>query len=261
LGTVSSAWDSNLLRPPGRPIGQPAVAVHDGRTELVVLSGRTVYYSYNHPTHPWGTWTSLGDGNVTAGVSTCLFDTDRLDVFARGPAPGHLVWHTVVSGTIPWGSWESNAGAPPGGLRGSPAALSRTLFKLDLVGQSDMDGRLYHTHYDPDVGWTPWLPLGTFADTIEITPSLSAVDPHRLDLWARGSDGRLFHTSFVGDVPPAAANLAWDTTTIVTSAGLLAPGLGLQVLPGLDQRLDVFVRSATEREIMHLFEAPVVNLK
>jgi hypothetical protein len=255
----SSIWDTSALKPPGKPVGQPAVAVHDGRRELVVLSDGAVYYSYNQPDHPWGTWTPLGDGNVTGGVSVCLFDIDRLDVFARGPGPDHLVWHSLVSGTQPWTFWESNAGAPPGGLRGPPVALSRRRFELDLVGQSDADGRLYHTHYDFDLNWTPWTALGDLSDTVEISPALSFADPDILDIWARGPDGQLLRTSFVGSTAPAAAKIKWDAA-MTTSTASLMPGSGFYVLPALDQRLNIFIRSAPTSQVVRLLEAPPPTL-
>jgi len=255
-GSAPSAWDSSVIKPPGKPAGPLAAAVHDGRRELVVISGSTVYYGYEEPNHPWGTWTSLGSGNVTAGVSLCLFDSNRLDVFARGPGPDHLVWHSLVNGTAPWTYWESNAGGPPGGLRGAPAALSRRQLEVDLVGQSDADGRLYHTHYDFDRNWTPWTALGDLTDTVDLSPALSSVDPEGLDIWARGPDGQLLHTSFVGTMAPAAGDVKWESV-MVTPSGALTPGYGLSVLPGLDQRLNIFVRSASTNEIIRLIETPL----
>lgn len=255
-GVVVSAWDSLPGAPPAQPIGQPAAAVHNGRTELIVLAGKTIYYSYNEPGHPWGFWIPVGDGNLTAGVSACAFLNDRLDVFGRGPAPDYLLWHSEVNVTAPSGVWDSNAGGPPGGLRGAPTALSRLPGSFDVVGQSDADGRLYHCHYDGITYFSSWTALGELSDTITVQASLSSVDADRLDIWARGSDGRLRHTSFAGDVPPSGSTLTWTTPLIDSPDLVLPPALGLQVIPALDRQLNLFARSAAGSDIVRVFVPP-----
>jgi hypothetical protein len=141
----------------------------------------------------------------------------RLDIFASDQN-GNM-HHKFFNGT--WGpgginnNWE-NIGGGLGGVRleGPPAAVSWGAGRLDLFA-AGADGRMYHKFFNgtwgpgginnnwEDVGGGPGVPLEGF-------PAAVSWGPGRLDIFALGHDGRMYHKFFDGTWGPGGINNNWE---------------------------------------------------
>jgi hypothetical protein len=129
-------------------------------------------------------------------------------VFARG-ADGALVHRWFDSG-IGWSAWESLGGALAPGSRPIVSSPEAGHLEVSVVGT---DNHLHHLRYRSELGWQPggtddahelrwyqnalgWLPWAPLPDAATSDPAVAVWDTGRLDMFARGADGRLMHRSY-----------------------------------------------------------------
>ena len=220
--------------------GQPAMAASaDGRLELFLVGSDVQLWHIwqTAPGNGWSDWTShgrpLGLGFAgTAGLAIASGGTGserRLELFAIAN-DGSLwqIWQTAPNNG--WANWSSHS-APPGvQLVGGPAVAASAGGRLELFAVGS-DGALWHIWQTaPGDGWTnTWTSHGNPAG-VQLTgsPTLAASADGRLELFAVGSDGALWHiwqtapdngwVSWVSHGRPPGTRLAGSPTLAVNSA-------------------------------------------
>jgi len=155
----------------------------------------------------WSGWESLG-GELSSAPAAVAWGPGHIDVFARG-ADGALVHRWFDSG-VGWSAWESLGNALAPGSR--PIVSSSEAGQLDVYVHG-ADNDLRHLSYRNGVGWRlgrteeadqlrwypgafDWLPWAPLPDAATSDPAVAVWDTGRLDMFARGADGRLMHRSY-----------------------------------------------------------------
>lgn len=233
----------------------------------------------------WGPGSTIADvwgligpgparGFVQSPPSAVALSSTEVHVFAVG-ADG-AAYHNALSGscvpTCQPGTWES-IGRPvarvPGGFLGSIAAVSTSTNRIELLGLGS-DGKAYRKSYDrnPAPTWTPaisadWQPIGGRTGvTLSASPAASSWGVNRFDIFASGSDGKVYHKYFDG---------AWRSWTALDPSSLPGSQLGdwepiggvpantrivgsPSVVSWGNGRLDIFV-SGSDDKVYHKFFA------
>jgi len=163
---------------------------------------------------------------VASAPALCAPNVNRVDWFVQGT--DHALWHSYWSGsTGDWSAWESLGGY----LTSSPAATSPINGVIDVYVRGG-DGALWW-RYTTDGGtvWTPWTSLGG-----QIAPNTGPAAcswPGRLDTFAQGMDGALYHKSSKGTSWSGWENIGGHLTSSPAAT------------PSGDNTIDVFVRGGS----------------
>ncbi len=200
-GTWSS-W-TPLGKPPNlTAVNVPVVGKNaDGRLEVFTIgSDGALWHTWQTaPGHgPWFNWFS--SGQPAASIANAQFppsvaqNTDgRLEVFTIG-SDGALwhIWQTTPNGT--WSNWAS-LGLPQAASITSPPTVEKNKDGHLEVLVSGHDGALWHIWQTvPGNGWGNWASLGTPPNiVINSSPYVSENADGRLEAFANGSDGALWH--------------------------------------------------------------------
>lgn len=114
-----------------------------------------------------------------------------IDVFVRG-VDGQM-YHGWYDGT--WHFWESLSGQ----ITSGPAAASWSSGRLDIFARGT-DGRLYHQYWNVGVGWSGWVDgwSGPGGAALASDPGAVSRASGVIDVFARGSNGGLYHGWFDG---------------------------------------------------------------
>jgi len=200
------AWAS-LGKPPGPVfITTPLVSANDdGRLEAFVIgSDRALWHIWQTaPGAPWGGWASLGGpptGNMVLYPFLRKNDDGRLEVFVTAESHSAVgvtgtLWHVwQVAPNGPWGAWAS-LGKPTANIS-APTVRKNDDGRLEIFVNGS-DGALWHMwQLTAGGGWGSWSSLGS-PSSLEIgsfTPFVAENDDGRLEAFAVGSDGALWHT-------------------------------------------------------------------
>jgi acylphosphatase len=210
-GGTWSTWAS-LGNPPGTQYNStPMVSQNqDGRLEAFVIgSDQALWHIWQTaPGGTWGNWFSSGGphhGNPSISHSTVRKNEDgRLEVFLMietidepfGTNPSGTLWHiwqVVPNGT--WSSWAS-LGTPTTGGLSAPSVGENADGRLEafVIGP---DGALWHIwQIAPGGSWGSWASLGAQSSSVKAIgdPFVAENDDGRLEAFAIGSDGALWHT-------------------------------------------------------------------
>jgi hypothetical protein len=146
---------------------------------------------------PGGGLENLGGGNLINSPSVVSWAANRLDIFAIG-SDGNL-YHKYWDGSN-WGPGGGLEALGGGNLVSSPSADSWAPGRLDIFAFGS-DGLLYHKWWDGS-----WGPFGVVFGPLEIlgggnfvkSPSVVSWAPNRLDVFALGWDGNLYHLGWDG---------------------------------------------------------------
>jgi peptidoglycan hydrolase-like amidase len=186
-----------------------------------------------HPAVPVRT-----DGTLTAGPAAVAArgPWGAIDVFVRGTDGG--IWSTTQSAGS-WSLWKP-LGAPPGGTKDEPAAVSWAHNRIDLFVRGADDRLWQRFTLDAGATWSPWLqPVGT-SGVLAAGPDVTSRAPGSLDVVVTGSDG-LVYQRFYG--PPG-----WNEAWIPLAGPPSGPVAGrTSVASWGGGRLDVFARGADNR--------------
>src|SRR6185369_14180436 len=119
----------------------------------------------------WHSWESLG-GTLTSGPGVASWAPGRLDVFYANSASalGH-VWYD--------GAWHSHQQLGSETISGSPAAVSWSNGRIDVVARGTAAGNpLIHKWYQGT--WGSWETLG---GSMATSPAIASWGPGRLDIF------------------------------------------------------------------------------
>jgi hypothetical protein len=264
----SNGWSDydSLAAPPtgGNALSvTPAVASNlDGRLELFIVGADSALWHrwQTAPNNGWSDWSSL---DAPSGVElvhlppTLAPNADgRLELFIIG-SDGTLwhLWQTTPNNG--WSSWET---------MGSPAQAGFSQTSIPAVGRSadgrfdlfavGTDGALWHRYQTAVAnGWSgDWETMGTPpSDTFDqqSTPAIGPDVDGRLELFAMGSSGTLYHRW-----QTAASNgwSDWETFSLAMFPPAAVPALA----GNADGRLEMFL-VATDGTVAHIWQTAASN--
>ncbi len=194
-GFIPSTWEQH-----GGGFASTPVMVSWGADRLDVFGQGTdnAYYHQAWDGTAWQPsitgWESHG-GVFVAQPSVTSWAANRLDVFGRGSDGAY--YHQAYDGT--WHpsqtTWENHGGT----FISPPATVSWGAGRLDIFGLGT-DGNIYHQSYDGTGGtWSPsettWEGHG---GTFISPPVAVSWGTSRIDVFAQGTDGALYHQAFDG---------------------------------------------------------------
>jgi murein DD-endopeptidase MepM/ murein hydrolase activator NlpD len=175
-----------------------AVAWAPGHIDLVARGkdGHVYNKVWDQSTGAWWPgqteWADMG-GTMASSPVAVVWGPGRLDVFARGQ-DGRVynkVWEQSRGGWWPGQTeWKDLGGA----MADSPSAVAWGPGHIDLVARGK-DGHVYNKVWDQSTGaWWPgqteWADIG---GTMASSPVVRTWGPGRLDVFARGQDGRVYN--------------------------------------------------------------------
>lgn len=188
--------DWNWLDGPSPQSGSPsAISWGEGHMDVFETRNGQLWHSWYTSDGGWRWWSPIGapNGVSIAGTVTAVSQAPgKINVFARG-TDGRL-WQTWYdSGS--WKSWNYIDG-PVSGYP-TPNAASWEDGHMDVFELRD--GGVWHTWYTAATGWSGWQPL-TYGrpepSGLKKAVSVTSQAPGKLNLFARGDDGRLWQTWF-----------------------------------------------------------------
>ena len=197
-----SNWDPLTKPPHTNVLVVPGVGKNaDGRLEVFTVGSDGALWHIWQTAPGQGAWFNwFSSGQPTASIANAQFppsvaqNTDgRLEVFTVG-SDGALwhIWQTTPNGT--WSNWAS-LGLPKAASITSPPTVEKNKDgHLELL-VSGHDGALWHIWQTvPGNGWGNWASLGTPPNiVINSSPYVSENADGRLEAFANGSDGALWH--------------------------------------------------------------------
>jgi hypothetical protein len=226
----------------------------DGRLEVFAIGDDGVLYHIwqtvpNATLIGWSAWAALGNGYAvgSSGPAVGVNADGRLEVFAEG-SEGYLyhAWQTAPNGTE--NDWSTRAHFPAlaGGGVGvvRPAVAASSDGRMELFGVSSFDGTLQHVwQVAANNGWSHWFSHGPDSGGLEVgnvgpeslRPVLGAGQDGRLELFATGSDGNIYH---IWQTAVSNGWSAWDTVAAQLGVSNLA------LVLNQDGRLSLFAVQA-----------------
>ena len=193
-GGPENLGGGNLINSPS------AVSWAANRLDVFAIGsdGNLYHTAWNGST--WSGFDNRGGGNLINSPSATSWAANRLDIFAVG-SDGNL-FHWWWDGQN-WGGAENRGGANLSGgaaLFNSPSAAAWAANRLDVFAIGT-DGNCYHVAWNGS-SWSGFENRGGTSSTsgISLINSPSAVSwaANRLDIFAVGSDGNLYHTAWNG---------------------------------------------------------------
>jgi len=187
------------------------------------------HISYSDET--WSGWESLG-GILTSGPGTAsaeLMGQKLLAVFVSGP--DKALWMIDNTGNG-WSAWQKRGGV----LTSRPDAVMITehldsaqtgVFRYDVVVRG-LDNGIWWKWYRSDVGWSTGCQgcdgYEKLSGTAGSAPTIVSKAWNSLDVFALGTDGKLYHRGWDGStwswwdaVPMTLAPVATSTTSMLSS--------------------------------------------
>lgn len=195
-------WEENLFD--GVTLrSQPSCASWGGRTISCVAlrEGSAGVWQFYYDGFGWG---QSDLGGIAASAPTIVsWGPGRLDVFVRGQDEA-LYWSSWQDGT-----WNLAWSRIDGILRSAPACTSRRVTSIDCFAL-DTRGQVSQIIYEGERwgGWTP-IPGGLGTSS----PSVTSWRGERVDVFVRGSSGRLYQSSW-------SRGGAWSTWQEITTEAI-----------------------------------------
>ncbi len=164
-------------------LSDPAVSSWaPGRLDVFVVGEQRVMYHIAWTGTTWSSFASLG-GYCLDDPGATSWGPNRIDLFTLGV--GNLLYHKIWNGSS-WSPWVQEV---PGYWFSGPAAASSGVGRVDVFLESSATGQ--------PMGHVYWA--GAWYEDNEggsLTSTPAAVGSYRrLDVFVRGTDGNLWHTS------------------------------------------------------------------
>ena len=241
----------------GATIGQNS----DGRLEVFSIgSDHNLYHMWQRVDNDTTGWTDIlpilpspPPVNLQGKPAVGRNSDGRLEVFALG-SDGNL-YHIYQCGTICTGSWSNwgSLGGSSAAIKGNVAVGTNKDGRLELF-MLGANNALYHNYQCSTSGctggWSGWQSLGTPSSTTGLVNSTTVASNSdgRLEVFALGSDGNLYHIYQCGTVCTG----AWSSWS---SLGKPAAGLKADPVVGTnsDGRLEVF-SLGQDSNLYHIFQ-------
>lgn len=163
----------------------------------VVGTDNQVYERFWENEVPNGAWLPRGKPSVgiVGHVGAATWGVGRIDVFARGG--DNRLWQTYLQPNGQWSSWGRPVG-DDGTLTSAPEAASWEANHLAVFVRGT-DGGVWWLNNDlrRSPYWSTWKRIGNPSDTIQFDPRAGSRGCHRLDVFARGTDNKLYRYRFL----------------------------------------------------------------
>lgn len=182
-GTLSS-------NPTGVAYGDNQINLYIVGTDNQVYERWWVNYVKNDGWKPRG---RPGFG-IFGHVGASSWGVGRLNVFARGN--DNRLWQAFYDGSN-WTGWFKPVG-DNGTLNSAPESASWEPGHVAVFTRGT-DGGVYWLNYDQrrSGNWTGWNRIGCPADSIVWDPRTGSRGCHRLDVFGRGTDNKLYRYRFI----------------------------------------------------------------
>ncbi len=250
VGTSFTGWANLGALPGSGTVSDPAtVTTGNGRLDVVVRRGTTLYIKTWVEASGWTTWQPLGGGASAPASSPAItsWGPNRLDVFVRG-TDNKLYWRkctaNCMGNTGTWSAWKV---IPGGTFRGKPTAVSRGVGLIDVFVHGNGDKKLYGVTNYSDV-WTGFFlvkadPVLRWDDSCPDCSSPAAMSrgTNKLDVLVRGDDDQMWITSWNNTLS------SW-TGYKATGGVLTSSPAGISTVRTTD-RIDAFAVMAEERTV------------
>lgn len=143
----------------------------------------------------WSQWIDLGDGppstgDVVTSPSSVSRNINEVFVFAGVEIAVEYenIYYKKWTPETGWGEWDLTGESA--GSASAPSAIARNETIIDVFVRG-WQGRLVHSTYIDDGGWTPFLIRGNPNSLISSAPSAAARSENNIDVFARGVDNNL----------------------------------------------------------------------
>lgn len=144
--------------------------------------------SLYHGTSQQWQWNRIPSPVVASAPAICSMNGERLDAFFVGA--DRKIWHSAkVNRNTNWGLWGDEL--PASGLNSAPSATSWGNNRIDLVARQQANNEVLHVCYDDAGGWRS----KRLGGTVTAAPTICALGPKQLHVFARGLDGNTWHKS------------------------------------------------------------------
>jgi hypothetical protein len=141
--------------------------------------------------YAWSGWASRG-GIAVSGPDCASAAAGRIDCFVRG-RDGQL-WRLAFDGAA-WGPWARAAGVANASLYAARPECVAIAGRVDCFVRRHGDGSLFRRTWAGGYVHS-WEALG---GSLASDPDCVAQPPARIDCFARGQDGAMWHNAFDGD--------------------------------------------------------------
>ena len=195
----NTGWQSkwNYIDVPNTISSAPSgISFGEGHMDVFETRNGSLWHSWHkNDANTWRPWSTLGapDGISLAGPVAAVSQVPgKINVFARG-SDGRL-WQNWFDNTGWQSKWNYIDG--PSTSSSSPTAISFGEGHMDVF--ETRNGSLWHSWHKNDANtWRPWSTLGA-PDGISLAGPVAAVSqvPGKINVFARGSDGRLWQNWF-----------------------------------------------------------------
>jgi hypothetical protein len=228
----------------------------DGRLELFMSFGGVPYQMWQTAANNgWTpTWTAV-QGTPTDGVwwNAMAPRADRcLELFTVGDAftEGSTVWHNRQSAPSNGWSGLASLGSPPISSTRALLTVGASADGRLEVFVSEYFGALWHIWQLPAGGWSNWTSHGS-PPGIRLrgdkAPAIAADSEGRLELFAVGEDGALWH---IWQTAPSGGWSGWTTHGTPPATNFIESG-GPAVAASADGRLELFIPGA-DSQLWHI---------
>lgn len=183
--------------------GPDAVSWADGRVDVVAVGtgGNVVHKWFDSSSGGWVSfWENMGGSNLVGDPAISSRGANKLDLFVIGESGDLVAWkYFNGSAWIPGGAAGSWYHIDANNLIGIDA-VSWSSDRIDLVAVNE-NGDVLHKYWDTAYGST-WLPSGSWENlgsgVATSAPTISSMKSGRLDIFVRGTDGKLKQKLFNG---------------------------------------------------------------
>jgi hypothetical protein len=219
----TSAWSAVFGLGGATSSGSAAVAPASRRLDVYARGVDNQVWLRRYDGTAWSQWSALGGLTYASPAASLRRGTSIVDVFIR--SRDDTILHRYRNGST-WSSGWASIGAPPGGARSAPAALSNSSGRIDVFVRG-ADSAIWRRSWT--TSWGPWTSLGGTATS---APAVASRGTNRVDLFVRGAAGDVQHRSYNGS--------SWSSWASLGGYALSAPAA---VAPN-SNRIDTWVRGA-----------------
>jgi len=199
---IGGIWDPAWTQPVGTDgtlsSNPTAVAYSASQVNVYVVGTDNQVYERIFVNHaPVGGW--VGRGRPSVGIfghiGAASWGDGRMDLFARGN--DNRLWQAFWVAGSQWSSWFKPVG-DNGTLTSIPEAASWEPGHLAVFVRGT-DGGVWWLNWDQrrSFSWTGWQRIGGAGDVIQFDPRAGSRGCHRLDVFARGTNDKLYRYRFI----------------------------------------------------------------